>query len=111
MVLRYEYELSATIVEVLERVELLRFQAGCFVLLSDFVDQQDNWPAVELLALHKSQIGIEKTFNFLIYADPFEATHHMPAVTSNILKLLMLHKIDIPICRSNKYERTKTTKE
>ena len=64
-VLRYEYVLTATIVEALEKVEPLRFQAGCFVLLSNLVGQQEDWPAAELLTLYKSQIGIEKNFSFL----------------------------------------------
>jgi transposase len=63
--LRYEYVLTATIIEAPEKVEPLRAQAGCFVLLSNLVDQQDDWPAYELLALYKSQIGIEKNFSFL----------------------------------------------
>ena len=63
--LRYEYVLSTKIVEAPEKVNPLRTQAGCFVLLTNLVDQQDDWPAVELLQLYKSQIGIEKNFSFL----------------------------------------------
>ena len=62
---RYEYVLSATIVEAPEKVGPLRFQAGCFVLLSNIVGQKEDWPAAELLSLYKSQIGIEKNFSFL----------------------------------------------
>ena len=63
--LRYEYVLTANIVEAPEKVEPLRLQAGCFVLISNLIEQQDDWPAPELLKLYKSQIGIEKNFSFL----------------------------------------------
>jgi transposase len=62
---RYEYQLVAAVVEVPEKVEPLRAEAGCFVLLTNLVDQQDMWPAAELLTLYKSQIGIEQNFSFL----------------------------------------------
>jgi transposase len=61
----YEYMLTANIVEAPEKVDLLRLQAGCFVLLTNLIGQQDDWPAPELLKLYKSQIGIEKNFSFL----------------------------------------------
>nr|WDE41618.1 hypothetical protein [uncultured bacterium] len=64
-VLRYEYQLTATIVEAPEKVSPLREEAGCFVLLTNLLDQQEKWPAPELLSLYKSQIGIEKNFSFL----------------------------------------------
>ncbi len=64
-VLRYEYLLTTTIIESPERVDPLRTQAGCFVLLTNLLDQQADWPAPELLTLYKSQIGIEKNFSFL----------------------------------------------
>lgn len=64
-VLRHEYVLTAKIVERAEKVAPLRLQAGCFVLLTNLIDQQDTWPALELLKLYKSQIGIEKNFSFL----------------------------------------------
>jgi transposase len=63
--LHYEYVLTTKIVEAPEKIEPLRTQAGCFVLLSNLVKQQDDWPAGELLKLYKSQIGIEKNFSFL----------------------------------------------
>jgi transposase len=62
---RYEYILTANIVEAPEKVVPLRLQAGCFVLITNLVEQQDDWPAPELLKLYKSQIGIEKNFSFL----------------------------------------------
>jgi len=46
-------------------VEPLREEAGCFVLLTNLLDQQADWPAPELLSLYKSQIGIEQNFSFL----------------------------------------------
>ena len=64
-VLRYEYRLITTIIEAPEKVNPLRQEAGCFVLLTNLLDQQADWPAPELLSLYKSQIGIEKNFSFL----------------------------------------------
>ena len=64
-VLRYEYRLTATILEAPDKVNPLRAEAGCFVLLTNLVDRQSDWPAPELLSLYKSQIGIEKNFSFL----------------------------------------------
>jgi transposase len=57
--------LTATITEAPEKVTPLREEAGCFVLLTNLVDQQEDWSAQELLSLYKSQIGIEKNFSFL----------------------------------------------
>lgn len=64
-VIRYEYVLKTNIVEVPEKINPLRQEAGCFVLLTNLVDQYEDWPAQELLILYKSQIGIEKNFSFL----------------------------------------------
>jgi transposase len=64
-ILRYEYQLTATIMEAPDKVTPLREEAGCFVLLTNLLDQQAEWPAQELLYLYKSQIGIEKNFSFL----------------------------------------------
>jgi len=64
-VLRHEYILTANIAEATEKIAPLRLQAGCFVLLTNLIGQQDDWPADELLRLYKSQIGIEKNFSFL----------------------------------------------
>ena len=64
-VLRYEYRLTANVVEAPDKVDPLREGAGCFVLLTNLLDQQADWPAAELLSLYKSQIGIEKNFSFL----------------------------------------------
>ena len=57
--------LTTKILEDPEKVHPLRIQAGCFVLLTNLVDQQNDWPVAELLKLYKSQIGIEKNFSFL----------------------------------------------
>ncbi len=62
---RYEYRLTATLSEAADKVGPLREDAGCFVLLTNLLDQQEEWPAQELLSLYKSQIGIEKNFSFL----------------------------------------------
>jgi len=64
-VLCYEYRLTTTILEAPEKVNPLRQEAGCFVLLTNLLDQQADWPAPELLSLYKSQIGIERNFSFL----------------------------------------------
>ena len=64
-VLRHEYRLITTISQAPEKVNPLRDEAGCFVLLTNLLDQQADWPARELLSLYKSQIGIEKNFSFL----------------------------------------------
>jgi len=64
-VLRYEYRLTTILLEAPEKVNPLRDEAGCFVLLTNLVDQQEDWPPLELLSLYKSQIGIEKNFSFL----------------------------------------------
>jgi transposase len=63
--LRHEYVLTTKIAEAPEKVAPLRIQAGCFVLITNMIEQQDTWPAPELLKLYKSQIGIEKNFSFL----------------------------------------------
>jgi transposase len=57
--------LTTTISQAPEKVNPLRDEAGCFVLLTNLLDQQADWPARELLSLYKSQIGIEKNFSFL----------------------------------------------
>ena len=54
-----------TTIEAPEKVTPLREEAGCFVLLTNLLDQQADWPAPALLSLYKSQIGIEKNFSFL----------------------------------------------
>ena len=58
-VLRYEYRVTTTVAEAPGKVAPLREEAGCFVLLTNLLDQQANWPAEAQLSLYKSQIGIE----------------------------------------------------
>jgi transposase len=63
----YEYQLHLTIKPDPEKVEPLRLQAGCFVLISNLSSPQDraNFDARELLRLYKDQDGIERNFSFL----------------------------------------------
>ena len=63
--LRYEYMLTANIIEAPKKVDPLKPQAGCFVLPASLIGRQEDWPAPELLKLYKSQIGVEKNFSFL----------------------------------------------
>ncbi len=62
-----EYKLDVTIEETTEKIEKLRFEAGCFVLITNVPihDEYQNWTGEELLRLYKEQDGIEKNFEFL----------------------------------------------
>ena len=62
-----EYKLDVTIEEATEKIEKLRFEAGCFVLITNvpIQDEYQNWTGEELLRLYKEQDGIEKNFGFL----------------------------------------------
>ena len=64
---RIEYELNITIEENAEAIEKLRFEAGCFVLITNVPsqDKDQKWTGEELLRLYKEQDGIEKNFGFL----------------------------------------------
>jgi transposase len=64
---RYEYELKTQIVENSEKVNALRSEAGCFVLLTNLIneEQRQQWDAERLLRLYKNQSGIEQNFGFL----------------------------------------------
>jgi transposase len=62
---RHEYILKTTIHEDPAKVEPLRAEAGCFVLLTTMEGEKEMWPARELLSLYKDQNGIEKNFGFL----------------------------------------------
>jgi hypothetical protein len=46
-------------------VDPLRQNAGCFVLLTNLLDQHADGPLHERLTLYKSQIGNEKNVSFL----------------------------------------------
>ena len=61
---RYEYVLKTLIHEDTAKIEPLRTEAGCFVLLTT-VEDKEIWPARELLILYRDQNGIEKNFGFL----------------------------------------------
>lgn len=63
----YEYQLQLTISPDPEKVEPLRLQAGCFVLICNLSSPQGraNFDARELLRLYKDQDGIERNFSFL----------------------------------------------
>jgi len=64
---RIEYDLNVTLEEDPEKTEKLRFEAGCFVLITNvpIQDKDQNWTGAELLQLYKEQDGIEKNFGFL----------------------------------------------
>ncbi|WP_320042647.1 hypothetical protein [uncultured Desulfobacter sp.] len=56
-----------TIEEDPEKVERLRLEAGCFVLITNVPaqDHEKAWIGEKLLRLYKEQDGIEKNFGFL----------------------------------------------
>lgn len=62
-----EYKLDVSIEEATEKIEKLRFEAGCFVLITNvpIQDKDQSWAGEELLRLYKEQDGIEKNFGFL----------------------------------------------
>ncbi|MCP4719309.1 MAG: IS1634 family transposase [Desulfobacteraceae bacterium] len=64
---RYEYRLKVSFKEDNAKVDILRKEAGCFVLLSNLVSPSEKveWDSESLLRLYKSQIGIEQNFGFL----------------------------------------------
>ncbi len=64
---RYEFHLEISLEEDKEKVDTLRKEAGCFVLLSNLVSplEKMSWDAEGLLRLYKSQCGIEQNFGFL----------------------------------------------
>ena len=62
---RYEYIIKAIIHEDPRKVEPLRTEAGCFVLLTNMAGEEETWPARELVSLYKDQNGIEKNFGLL----------------------------------------------
>ena len=64
---RIEYDLKVTIEDDPEKIEKLRLDAGCFVLITNvpIQDKDQSWSGAELLRLYKEQDGIEKNFGFL----------------------------------------------
>lgn len=59
--------MNITIEELPEKIEELRLEAGCFVLITNVQIQEkdQNWTGSELLQLYKEQDGIEKNFGFI----------------------------------------------
>ena len=64
---RYEYRLKLSFEEDKAKVDTLREEAGCFILLSNLVSPSEKaeWDVEGLLRLYKSQSGIEQNFGFL----------------------------------------------
>ena len=64
---KYEYSITPLLMENAEKLETLREEAGCFVLLSNLTSHPEKaeWSAEDLLRLYKDQSGIEQNFGFL----------------------------------------------
>lgn len=62
-----EYLLDVKIDVDTDAISLMRLEAGCFVLLSNLSNEQEQsrWTAESLLELYKDQGGIEQNFGFL----------------------------------------------
>ena len=62
-----EYRVDVTLVEDASKLQHLRQEAGCFVLLSNLnsPEERDAWSPEQLLRLYKNQCGIEQNFGFL----------------------------------------------
>ncbi|GAB6908023.1 hypothetical protein JCM12296A_38620 [Desulfosarcina cetonica] len=86
--MRYEYRLVTTITEASDKIDSLREEAGCFVLLTNLLDQQAEWSAEALLSLYKSQIGIEKNFSFLKKARRIEVLELILLISLLIWRLM-----------------------
>ncbi|MBW2655890.1 MAG: IS1634 family transposase [Deltaproteobacteria bacterium] len=63
----FEFQLEIRIVEDKDKLEKLRYEAGCFVLISNLNTPADRieWSPEKLLKLYKNQSGIERNFGFL----------------------------------------------
>lgn len=63
----YEYRLELSFEEDQAKVQTLREEAGCFVLLSNLISpsEKSEWDSEGLLRLYKDQSGIEQNFGFL----------------------------------------------
>jgi transposase len=69
----FEFQIEIKIVEDEDKLKRLRYEAGCFVLISNLSTAVDNlkvarkieWGPGKLLKLYKEQIGIERNFGFL----------------------------------------------
>lgn len=64
---KHEYHLKTRITEDEEKTRGLRYEAGCFVLLTNLSFEADKkmWDPERLLSLYKNQSGIERNFGFL----------------------------------------------
>ena len=63
----FEFHLEIKIIEDEDKLEKLRYEAGCFVLISNLSTDADKieWSPEKLLKLYKNQSGIERNFGFL----------------------------------------------
>ena len=94
---RHGYRLITAISEAADKASPLREEAGCFVLPTNLVDRQADWPAQELLYRYKSQIGIEKNFSLL--KDPAILNSIFPKKAQRIEVLGMVRLISLLIWR------------
>ena len=63
----FDYSLKFKVEENPEKIEELRLEAGCFVLITNVPanNEEQKWSPANLLRLYKDQDGIEKNFGFL----------------------------------------------
>ncbi len=63
----FDYKVAAKIEQDPDKIQKLRTDAGCFVLITNLSSKEnmEKWFAAELLRLYKDQDGIEKNFSFL----------------------------------------------
>lgn len=63
----FEFVVTFSLVEDDEKIDTLRQEAGCFVLLTNLSSDLESveWSAEDLLKLYKNQNGIERNFGFL----------------------------------------------
>jgi len=100
----FEYQLHLDIVPDEQRVEPLRVEAGCFVLISNLTSQidRDNFSSRQLLRLYKDQDGIERNFSFLkdpvIVNSIFLKTTHRIEVLGLVLLISLLIWRLIELC-------------
>lgn len=94
--LGYEYQLQLKISPDPQKVDPLRLQAGCFVLICNLDSPQEkvNFDARELLRLYKDQDGIERNFSFLkdplIVNSIFLKSNHRIEVLGLVLLISLL---------------------
>lgn len=63
----FEFQLEIRLIEDEDKLKRLRYEAGCFVLISNLntADNKTEWSPGKLLKLYKDQSGIERNFGFL----------------------------------------------